>query len=302
MVRHHVGCRFALLSCVGLALTLGASAQDEGKTAKAEAEAETPLLWGPEARVLAASHRVVRGVLHVDVKAVAKAQTKSDYVGVTVEVLEHLVGAVQDKVAFRTFVRPPKDAEAHTDDLSAAQLLALDGQERIVFLGGPGGVYLAGDDDRQAVREPDPEFVARLRRRLRLHAAMLAQPLSIDRRSRARVDKVMRRICRDVDHQRQAFVDLLALDRADLPALIAVMDDRRALLEQSITLQNRARDAFEPFRHYGPKLVVDAVAAVLNQHLGESFGAIYSGGSDTERDACVRGWKVYAHYLARKPR
>ena len=75
------------------------------------------------------------------------------------------------------------------------------------------------------------------------------------------------------------------------------MDNRRVLPEPGITLRNKAKDAFEPHRHYGPKLVVDATAAILNQICGESFGFIYNEASDVERATCVRSWTLYGHYL-----
>lgn len=46
----------------------------------------------------------------------------------------------------------------------------------------------------------------------------------------------------------------------------------------------------EPIRFYGPAKVVDALAAILNQITGKSFGFIYNGGTEAERTSSVRGW------------
>lgn len=94
--------------------------------------------------------------------------------------------------------------------------------------------------------------------------------------------------------QAEAFADLEALGEPALPAIVAWMDDRRPLPYPAISFVNKAVDRFEGMRHYGPKLMVDAMAGVLNQLTGESFGNIYSGASDAERDLAVKGWRMYA--------
>ncbi|MCP9223182.1 hypothetical protein MKP08_10515 [Erythrobacter sp. LQ02-29] len=94
--------------------------------------------------------------------------------------------------------------------------------------------------------------------------------------------------------QQRVFDRLEELGEAAVPAIIAQMDDRRALRTQAISLVNRAPDAFEGIRHYGPEQVVDGLDAVLNQITGKSFGDIVNGGSDRQRAATVAGWRIYA--------
>jgi hypothetical protein len=79
------------------------------------------------------------------------------------------------------------------------------------------------------------------------------------------------------------------------------MDDRRSLVEQQISLVNGVRDAFEGISHYGPEQLVDALAAILNQISGASFGFIYNGGSDSQRSAVVDAWRIYAADLPCAP-
>jgi hypothetical protein len=43
---------------------------------------------------------------------------------------------------------------------------------------------------------------------------------------------------------------------------------------------------------------VDALAALLNQVTGESFGLSYNDPSDDEREHAVAAWQVYAQYVA----
>jgi len=74
------------------------------------------------------------------------------------------------------------------------------------------------------------------------------------------------------------------------------MRDFRPLPITDIALKNPP-DHWDGFRHHSPKTVVDALAAILNQITGESFGFIYSGGSERERQRTVDGWRIYLHYL-----
>jgi hypothetical protein len=84
-----------------------------------------------------------------------------------------------------------------------------------------------------------------------------------------------------------------------IPYIILFLDDFRQLPIRSISLENNFPGAFEGIRHYGPYLVVDALAAILNQITGESFGSIYNGDdtSDEERRQCINGWYIYLYYL-----
>jgi hypothetical protein len=96
------------------------------------------------------------------------------------------------------------------------------------------------------------------------------------------------------EDQQRVFNRLEALGKEAVPAIIAQMDDRRALRTAAISLANHSPDAFESVRHYGPEQVVDGLDAVLNQITGQSFGSIMNGGSDRQRDAAIAGWRVYA--------
>lgn len=93
--------------------------------------------------------------------------------------------------------------------------------------------------------------------------------------------------------QQDAFRRLEALGMDAVPAIVAQMDDRRPLAVQQISLVNHAVDAFEGMRHYGPKLMVDALSAILNQITGESFSGIHNGGSEEDRVHDVSGWRIY---------
>lgn len=93
--------------------------------------------------------------------------------------------------------------------------------------------------------------------------------------------------------QQALFDALLALGPAAVPAIIMQLDDDRPLAVSAISLRNTSPDAFEAYRHYGPKTLWDALAAILNQLTGESFGFTYNGGNAAERARTLTGWRVY---------
>ncbi len=91
--------------------------------------------------------------------------------------------------------------------------------------------------------------------------------------------------------QQTLFDQLIAMGPEAVPTLVALMDDRRPLPWSVLALENHAPNAFEDVRLYGPDLMVDAIAAALNQITGEHFGFIYNGGTEAERAATVAGWR-----------
>ncbi|MCF6292507.1 MAG: hypothetical protein L3J04_03830 [Robiginitomaculum sp.] len=68
-----------------------------------------------------------------------------------------------------------------------------------------------------------------------------------------------------------------------MPAIIAQLDNRRRLKYRYLILEN-----------HSPKLMVDALATILIQLTGQSFGTISNGATNTKRDNTVNGWRVYA--------
>jgi hypothetical protein len=93
--------------------------------------------------------------------------------------------------------------------------------------------------------------------------------------------------------ERQAVHDLQALGCAGVPAIVRQMDDRRILPEPNITLMNNYPEAFEDTISYEPKVVVDALAAILSQITGRNFGFIYNGASEPQRKKTIQGWRGF---------
>jgi len=96
--------------------------------------------------------------------------------------------------------------------------------------------------------------------------------------------------------QAQIFRELEGLGRPAVPYIIKYMDDRRRLPYRVLELSNEGiggMGKYEAVRFYGPRQVVDGLAALLNQLTGKDFGDLYDGGTDTERTFTVAGWRAW---------
>jgi hypothetical protein len=98
---------------------------------------------------------------------------------------------------------------------------------------------------------------------------------------------------RGTEEQQELFDALVALGPEAAPAIVTLMDDARPLAHPAISLVNTAPDRFEGLRHYTPKVLTDALAAVLNQITGEHFGFIYNGATPAERRQTVDAWRAW---------
>lgn len=90
--------------------------------------------------------------------------------------------------------------------------------------------------------------------------------------------------------EKMAFRELEALGEQAVPYLIRHLGDVRPLFGKEIHFENKALDAFEGTRHYGPSTVHDALAAILNQLTGQSFVFVYNGATPREREENRRMW------------
>lgn len=93
--------------------------------------------------------------------------------------------------------------------------------------------------------------------------------------------------------QQGAFDRIEEIGCAAVPSLVAYAGDRRALSCAMIKLRNKSPNAFEAARHYSPRLVGEAVQALLNQITGQHYGAVYNGGTDSELEASAAQWRAY---------
>jgi hypothetical protein len=115
-----------------------------------------------------------------------------------------------------------------------------------------------------------------------------SQDAATDKRVAVLIEKITKS-----DTEQKALADLEALGCAAVPAMIRRMDDRRSVPYPQISLRNKSPQAFEGIRHFGPRQVVDALAAILNQVTGQDFGFIYNGATGEERAKAIQGWRNF---------
>lgn len=111
----------------------------------------------------------------------------------------------------------------------------------------------------------------------------------------SRVSTLVDQTTKSAKAEQKAFKDLEALGNQVVPYLVGHLGDVRPLAEKEISLGNKASDAFEGGRHYGPSTVHDALAAILNQITGQNFVFVYNGATAPEREENRRKWIEWCH-------
>jgi hypothetical protein len=242
------------------------------------------------ARLIAASDLILTARLPSDAAAIVAVAKESSYVSLPLEAPIIIKGTARARLALRLYV-DRKSAFSANEALAAVS-------------GGPATLFLVLADDvlylaskpESAIRGGDVATMRAVRAELMRQTAILSHwQIDQDLPHFDEVGRLMQSLGSGTARQQhETFAALEKLGMAAAPAIVAQMDNRRPLVEQQISLVNHGRDAFEGIRHYGPEQVVDALAAILNQITGASFGFIYNGGSDDERRAVVDAWRVYA--------
>jgi hypothetical protein len=102
----------------------------------------------------------------------------------------------------------------------------------------------------------------------------------------------------NISFEHNSFEKLEDMGKIAVPYIILLLDNFNELPIKSIVLRNKSKNAFEANRQYSPKLVIDALTAILNQITGERFGSIYNGeATQEERILVLKGWRVYLYKL-----
>jgi hypothetical protein len=254
-------------------------------------------LW----KLVAQSHVIVVGIPSVPADQIEHSERSGqhDYVVVPVRVNECLKGDLcPETIVVRYFTCPawykpaPRTLVESSGNQSVLFLIQVDTQTK----SGAPEIYFAGHTPK-AIQPSSEELIRQVR------AETLAQKKIIDdfaRNFRPEDEPShvkVRSLIEATLHRRsekRAFAELEALGEAAVPAMVLFMDDRRELPVKEISLRNGPGD-FEPVRVYGPKVVADAIAAILGQITGEHFGTIVHGGSERERRAVIDGWRLYLH-------
>jgi hypothetical protein len=262
-------------------------------SAMAVRDAGAEALW----RLVAQSHMVVVGAPVVPVRDILKAQRADDhrYVDISVPVIQCIKGDVcAGTVVIRHYTKPiPFKPRPQA-------LIELNAKQSIFFLVQIDEKYskevrFAGNT-HEALRPHSDAVARRILSAVKSQERLLAE---FPAKFRPEQDPLYHKVAALVeatlqrDTQENAFRQLAALSQAGVPAMIMLMDDRRPLPVKRISLVKRSPGSFEGVRHYRPEVVVDALAIILNQLTGETFGQIENGASERQRKAEIEGWRVY---------
>ncbi len=277
--------KFAQLALVFLVLAGRASAQE--------------FTWDELWRTVAQSHLIVIGTPTVPIQQLEEAQRtgKHLYVDVPVDVRNCLKAVTcTDKISIRFF----SDDRSYAP--SARSLIGLSGKESVLFLlqvdaKYTEGMYFAGYTPKalqaysaELVQEVGNEVAAQSEIVAHIEKKFPAESQPEFRKVRFLIGAMNYRLS-----ETWAFTRLEKMGTGAVPATIMLMDDRRELPLKAISLENKGPERFEDFRHYGPEVLADALAAILEQVTGESFGTIHNGGSERERRVTVDAWRVYLY-------
>ena len=254
----------------------------------------------PLSYLVARSNLILVGALNVTVKMVPRRGffEKYGYGKDPVRVDEVLKGHVDGGVAVHHFTR------LSSYGLSPETMMRAPGPQMLLFLV-QGDEYSAGEwhlagDEPDALRPASPELLEQVRNEVATQVVILRECSRLFPPEEQPLHQEVKRLIdatTNKETQAETFSQLIELGFRAVPAIITLMDDRRDLGEHSISLPNRSPYAFEALRHYGPELVVDAMAAILNQMTGQDFGSIHNGGSEQQRQDTINGWRIYLYHL-----
>jgi hypothetical protein len=249
--------------------------------------------------LVAKSHVIVTGTLDVPVDQIRSCLTSNRHAYAEINVTrdETLKGNPPESFVVRWHTEPRDYAP------DPKLVIALDGKRALLFFANvedapTRGYYFAGYTPRALavasetlIEHVQHEAFAQQKFLGRFSEVFPPAEEPLYDRIKGLIDATTRK-----DSQMAAFRELEQLGPKAVPAIIMLMDDRRDLAIPSISLRNKSSDAFERIRHHKPKKIVDAMAAILNQITGHSFGTIDNSGSERERQATIDGWRVYLYH------
>lgn len=255
-------------------------------------------LW----KLIAQSHSIVVGNMSPPAQAITQAQStkKYDYLNIPVKVSACIKGKQCQQHTNISYYTQPASYSPNPNTL-----LSVDSKSAILFLT---QVDEGNNEEKQYFAGYTPKALQvhsqDLENAVRLEVARQAEvPNLLASLYDTRKDPIFKRVKNLINKitikngQEKAFAELEKLGMKAVPAMINLMDDRRRLANPEISLRNSNPNATEGIRHYEAELVVDAVAAILNQITSENFGSIYNGGTERERSLAIVAWRVYMYHL-----
>lgn len=269
------------------------------------ANAQPDSLW---MNIAHATH-IVEGVFNVDTNKINKIKnTESDYVDVEFNVKSVLKGELsQSSLSLKEFICNKKEREPYCDE---SKLTSFNGKKVIAFIHKRSyqlykenkeitEFYFSGRSFKSIF--PDTaEIKSRIRNEIERQKLIVNNKLFMaDCPCDSNYSKVKKFIEGMLSEStaEQAYAGLEKMGDAAVPSMICLMDDKRELTVNRITLKNNRPNAWEANRHYSIYVVQDALDAILNQLTAQSFGlGDYKNASNEIRTNAVNGWSVYLWY------
>lgn len=252
---------------------------------------------------VAKSRFIVAGTFQVDTNKLKEIiETESGYLNFTLSIDSVLKGDLQTKeLNIAKYIFSKKDKSHRSNDSS---LFLLNGKKTIDFLiespASTESLFMLGNIDNSLTSKTEDTI------KVITNEVKQQQEITDDKtffsicpndKNSARV----KRLIADMHNgakANDAYIELEKMGFDAVPGMICQMDDRRELAQKHISLENKNPKAWEAYRHYSPKVVVDVLEAILNQITGKSFGFIENGGTEEERANTVRGWRTYLWHAA----
>ena len=248
---------------------------------------------------VAKSRFIVAGTFQVDTNKLKEIiETESGYLNFTLSIDSVLKGELQTKeLSFTKYIEKPLSS-------NDSNLFLLNGKKSIDFFienpAGDGPLFMLGNMGNSLISKTEDTIKVianEVKRQQEITDDKTFFSICSNDKNSARVKELIA----DMHNGAKAndtYIELEKMGFDAVPGIICQMDDRRELAQKHISLENKNPKAWEAYRHYSPKVVVDVLEAILNQITDQSFGFIENGGTEEERANTVRGWRTYLWHAA----
>lgn len=251
---------------------------------------------------VAAAQYIVTGTLNIDTNKINEIKrSKADYIEFAFAIDSVFKGNLPEKeITIRKFICDKNGKENRCND---SNLFLFNGQKvlaPIVKSQTKPGQYAFIKSSVKTISLATEENLNKAAKEIAMQKEIIENKLYAEICPFAQLSDSVKSLIEDMltaSKAEEAYVKLERLGTQVIPAIICQMDDRRELAVKNISLENKYPNATEPSRQYSPKVVTDVLAAILNQVARNSFGFIYNGASEEERNSAINGWRIFLWYL-----
>ncbi len=251
---------------------------------------------------VAAAQYIVTGTLNIDTNKINEIKSsKADYIEFAFTIDSVFKGNLPEKeITIRKFICDKNGKENRCND---SNLFLFNGQKvlaPIVKSQTKPGQYAFIKSSVKTISLATEENLNKAAKEIAMQKEIIENKLYAEICPFAQLSDSVKSLIEDMltaSKAEEAYVKLERLGTQVIPAIICQMDDRRELAVKNISLENKYPNATEPSRQYSPKVVTDVLAAILNQVARNSFGFIYNGASEEERNSAINGWRIFLWYL-----